>query len=294
MTNITLLDGGMSRELTACGAELKQPEWSAGAVIDTPAAVVAAHRNFINAGAQVITVNAYALVPFHIGEDRFATIGAELADRAGRLAREAAGDSGARVAGCLPPLFGSYEPQRFDADRAPAMLDQLITAQSPYVDMWLAETTSSLEEAQAAATVLAGDDRPLWISFTLRDDTVDAPLLRSGETVADAAKLARDVEAEAILFNCSQPEVMERAISIAAEVAGTALRVGVYANAFDDHKDDGDQGANDKITELRKDLSPTAYVDWANIWVKAGASIVGGCCGIGSSHIAALREHFAD
>jgi len=233
-------------------------------------------------------------VPFHIGEDRFATIGAELADRAGRLAREAAGDSGARVAGCLPPLFGSDEPQRFDADRAPAMLDQLIAAQSPYVDMWLAETTSSLEEAQAAAMALAGDDRPLWISFTLRDDTVDAPLLRSGETVADAAKLARDVGAEAILFNCSQPEVMERAIAIAAEVAGTALRVGVYANAFDDHKDDGDQGANDKITELRKDLSPTAYVDWANIWVKAGATIVGGCCGIGSTHIAALREHFAD
>ena len=297
MTKLTLLDGGMSRELVACGAELKQPEWSAGAVIDAPEAVVAAHRNFIKAGAQVVTVNAYALVPFHIGEDRFAEQGAGLADRAGRLAREAAGDSGAKVAGCLPPLFGSYEPQAFDAARAPEMLAQLITAQSPHVDQWLVETTSSLEEAAAAAKALEGDARPLWISFTLRDDTVEAPLLRSGETVAAAAALAMEVGAEAILFNCSQPEVMEQAIAIAhgaAQAAGSAMRVGVYANAFDDHKDDGDQGANDKITELRKDLSPESYVTWADLWAKAGASIIGGCCGIGSGHIAALKAHFHD
>lgn len=293
MCKITLLDGGMSRELVACGAELKQPEWSAGAVIEAPDAVVAAHRNFINAGAQIITVNAYALVPFHIGEGRFAEGGADLAARAARLAQEAAEESVVQVAGCVPPLFGSYEPQRFDAERAPAMLQQLIFAQSPYVDMWLIETTSSLEEAQAAAVALAGDERPVWISFTLRDDEADAPVLRSGETVTAAAALALELGAEAILFNCSQPEVMERAISVTCAIVGGSMRVGVYANAFDDHKDDGDQGANDKITELRQDMTPEAYVKWAEIWVEAGASIVGGCCGIGSSHIAALKAQFS-
>ena len=39
MPQITLLDGGLSRELLAYGAQLHQPEWSAGALMETPQAV---------------------------------------------------------------------------------------------------------------------------------------------------------------------------------------------------------------------------------------------------------------
>ncbi|WP_412563530.1 homocysteine S-methyltransferase family protein [Thalassobius sp. MITS945101] len=296
MAQITLLDGGMSRELVACGAELKQPEWSAGAVIDRPEAVVAAHRNFINAGAEVITVNAYAMVPFHIGEDRFSSLGAEWTTRAAGLAREAAGTQ-AKVAGCLPPLFGSYKPELFDTARAPTMLKQLIEAQFDHVDLWLVETTSSLEEAAAAAAALAGDSRPLWIAFTLQDDAPTQPLLRSGETVLAATELALHHGAEALLFNCSQPEAMGDAVAIAADTAraaGSTMRIGVYANAFDEHKDEGAGAANEVITEVREDLTPAAYLDWADQWIAAGASIIGGCCGVGSAHIAALRQHLKD
>lgn len=293
MALITLLDGGMSRELVACGAELKQPEWSAGAVIDSPEAVFAAHRNFIKAGAEVITVNAYAMVPFHIGEDRFSSLGAEWTTRAAGLARDAAGTE-TKVAGCLPPLFGSYKPELFEAARAPAMLKQLIEAQSDHVDLWLVETTSSLEEAAAAAAALAGDSRPLWIAFTLQDDAPAQPLLRSGETVLAATELALHHGAEALFFNCSQPEVMGDAVAIAADTAraaGSTMRIGVYANAFDEHKDEGAGAANEVITKVREDLTPAAYQDWADQWIAAGASIIGGCCGVGSAHIAALHQH---
>jgi S-methylmethionine-dependent homocysteine/selenocysteine methylase len=297
MGKITLLDGGISRELVVCGAELTQPEWSAGALIEAPEAVLAAHCNFVAAGAQVVTVNAYALVPFHIGEARFESRGADLADQAARLARQAVEGRAVQVAGCIPPLFGSYEPQRFDARRAPAMLDQLITAQSPHVDLWLIETTSSLEEAEAALTALRGEARPVWLAFTLQDDAIDAPVLRSGESVAAAAEYAARAGVDAILFNCSQPEVMAAAVSITARAiaaVGSSAEVGVYANAFDDHKDGGDQGANDQITELRPDMTPEAYLRWADTWVAAGATIIRGCCGIGPDHIAALHDHFAE
>jgi S-methylmethionine-dependent homocysteine/selenocysteine methylase len=39
----------------------------------------------------------------------------------------------------------------------------------------------------------------------------DEPTLRSGESVAEAVHLAQEVGAAALLFNCSQPEVMEAA-----------------------------------------------------------------------------------
>lgn len=77
--NLVLLDGGMGRELQRRGAPFRQPEWSALALSEAPEQVEAVHRAYIEAGAQVITSNSYAVVPFHIGEERFATEGESLA-----------------------------------------------------------------------------------------------------------------------------------------------------------------------------------------------------------------------
>ena len=294
---VTILDGGMGRELQRIGAPFRQPEWSALALIEAPDYVLRAHAAFVEAQADVITANSYAVVPFHIGEERFWAQGRELAARAGRLARQAAAAANGRgvtVAGSIPPLFGSYRPDLFDAGKAPALLDVLVEGLAPHVDHWLAETQSSLDEATAVRKALAGDARPLWFSFTLEDeaeDAVAAPRLRSGESVAAAATLAAELGAAALLFNCSQPEVMGPAINAARETLsrlGSAMAIGVYANAFPPQAKDAK--ANDTLHELRGDLTPPAYLDWARRWVGDGATIVGGCCGIGPDHIARLAR----
>lgn len=88
-----VLDGGMGRELLRVGAPFRQPEWSASALIEGPEWVVQAHPNVVDAGADLITTNSYAVVPFHIGSERFDAEGALLAGLSGRLARQAAGDA---------------------------------------------------------------------------------------------------------------------------------------------------------------------------------------------------------
>ena len=82
----TILDGGMGRELKKIGAPFRQPEWSALSLMEAPEQVVAAHQSFIKAGAQVITTNNYAVVPFHIGHQRFEEEGERLTALAGQLA----------------------------------------------------------------------------------------------------------------------------------------------------------------------------------------------------------------
>ena len=157
---LTLLDGGMGRELARRGAPFRQPEWSALALMEAPEHVQAVHEDFIGAGARVITTDSYALVPFHLGEDVFAAQARTLADRAGRLARAAADDAGSagvRVAGSLPPLFGSYRPDLFDAERAPEVLAPLVAGLSGHVDLWLAETQGSLAEVRAVKAGLPDD-----------------------------------------------------------------------------------------------------------------------------------------
>jgi S-methylmethionine-dependent homocysteine/selenocysteine methylase len=290
---IAILDGGMGRELKRMGAPFRQPEWSALALMQAPEFVARAHAAFLAAGAEIATTNSYALVPFHLGEAIFAAQGRTLSERAGRVAREAVTAAGGtvRVAGSLPPLFGSYRPDLFDAARAPALLEVLVGGLDPYVDLWLAETQGSSAEAEAACAALAGDRRPLWLSFTLVDDGADPqrPRLRSGEDVAHAAEAAVRLGAAALLFNCSQPEVMSPALDAAAEALqrlGVALPLGVYANAFGVQR--ADAQANAEVSTLRADLDPPAYLAWVRDWVARGAAMVGGCCGIGPEHIAAL------
>lgn len=295
---ITLLDGGMSRELQRQGATLKQPEWSALALMNAPDMVLAAHAAFVAAGSKVITVNSYAVVPFHLGDEVFATRGAELAVRASQLARQAAkGGNDVRVAGCLPPACGSYMPESFDAQAAAQILSVLVDNMAADVDFWLCETMSSLQEAQVTSEAARATGKPIWISFTLRDDSETLAqgdsLLRSKEPVEDAVKLALEVGAEAVLFNCSMPEVMETAICIAKSVmaeTGRELPIGIYANALISQDEDGD--ANAVISSVRDDLDPLGYCRWADRWVAAGATLIGGCCGIDAPHIAVLNAHF--
>lgn len=296
---IRILDGGMGRELLRMGAPFRQPEWSALALIEAPEYVRAAHDAFVRAGADVVTTNSYAVVPFHIGEERFEQQGVALADRAGRLARESADGPrrGVKVAGSLPPVFGSYRPDLFDAGKAAPLLDALVRGLTPHVDLWLGETLSSTDEARAVRKALGDDARPLWLSFTL-DDSGDVEAImagrtpsriRSGERIETTVETAHVLGAQALLFNCSQAEIMRSAVSEAREVRerrGATLELGVYANAFEPER--GSRAANDGLSGVRTGLEPDDYAAFARTWAEAGASLIGGCCGIGPEHIARL------
>jgi len=300
--SVELLDGGMGRQLSRMGAPFRLPEWSALALIEAPRFVTAAHEAFIAAGAQLVTTNSYGVVPHMIGAARFASDGARLAALAGQLARDAAGRASAghpgrvRVAGSLPPLFASYRPGLFEPGAAARILEVLVAALAPYVDLWLIETQSSTAETGAALAAVRHTGLPAWVSYTLRDEQgrVAPAQLRSGEPVADAVALDLGRGAHAVLFNCSQPEVMDAAVRAAAAAIAQGpqprARIGVYANAFTPEPVSDEPYAG--ISTFREDLDPERYLAWASQWVASGATIVGGCCGIGPEHIARLKAHF--
>ncbi|UFH51232.1 homocysteine S-methyltransferase family protein [Pseudomonas sp. KNUC1026] len=291
---LIILDGGMGRELQRRGAPFRQPEWSALALTEAPQAVVQAHSAFIDAGAQVITSNSYAVVPFHIGQARFDAEAEQLANTAGQLARQAADASAGpvRVAGSLPPLFGSYRPDLFQPALAGTVLKPLLQGLAPHVDLWLAETQSLIAEVQAIHAHLPAGGKPFWVSFTLQDEgEQDVPRSRSGETVAEAAQAVAALGVQALLFNCSQPEVIGAAIDVARsqfEALGVSIAIGAYANALPPQPKDAK--ANDGLDELRQDLDPPGYLRWAQDWRTRGASLLGGCCGIGPEHIERLAQ----
>ena len=291
---IQILDGGMGRELKKIGAPFRQPEWSALALMQSPELVSDVHTHFLNADATVITTNAYALVPFHIGEQTFNEQAFKLAETAAKLARDAVNaqqgkqEGNLSVAGCIPPAFGSYRPDLFDASRVSEILMPLIEAQAPYIDVWLIETASSIEEAEAVVSLIKTlSSRPIWLSFSLhnRASTDEPVTLRSGEPLEKIVPVLRDVER--VLFNCSQPEEMESAITITRKL-NPNIAIGAYANSFSERK--RSHQANALLSELRDDVTPARYLDYVKSWIAAGASTVGGCCGIGPEHIKVISE----
>lgn len=299
--SLIVLDGGMSRELMRLSAPFRQPEWSALALLEAPHFVREVHDEYAAAGADVLTTNSYALVPFHINDSRFWERGEELSALAGRLAREAADSVTGRtvaVAGSLPPMYGSYEPTLFDPTTVQQRLAVLVRGLSSHVDLWLGETLSLIAEAEAVRVATEDTGKPLWIAFTLEDGGSQVPArLRSGETVTAAAQWALHAGVEALLFNCSQPEYMDSAVKDAQRVfthdakmqgdVKTPL-IGVYANAFEPKA--RDDAANVGISSTRKDMNAEIYLEFARQWIASGANIIGGCCGIGCEHVQHLSS----
>ncbi|MDP2595514.1 homocysteine S-methyltransferase family protein [Alteromonas stellipolaris] len=287
-SNVLILDGGLGRELERVGAPFRQPEWSALSLMKAPDLVAQVHQNFVDAGAKIITTNTYALVPFHIGQKQFDEQAFLLAERAAGIASTLAKKSGVSVAGCIPPAFGSYKPELFCAEQLSSILLPLIEAQASYIDFWLVETVSSVEEAIAVTSLLKQhSSKPIWLSYSLsnRHDFATPVTLRSSEPLN--AILPTLDNLDAVLFNCSQPEEMEAAIAF-THSHNAHIPIGVYANSFSEHVRKHD--ANEMLSTLREDVTPEKYLTYAQTWVNAGASIVGGCCGIGPAHIQALAQ----
>ncbi len=284
---VVLLDGGMGQELRRRSTSPATPLWSAQVMADEPGLVTAVHRDFIRAGARVLTTNSYAVTPERLARDGDPAAFEDLqraAVDAARAARTAEGVP-VRIAGCLPPLVASYRPDLAPApDACLASYRAIVAAQAAGVDLFLAETQAAVHEAVAATTAAVASGLPVWVAFTVDDG--DGQRLRSGEPLTDAAGAVAAAGAEAVLVNCSTPE----AVTVAVEVlAGLGLTFGAYANGFTSVEALAPGGTVDALT-ARTDLGPEAYADHALDWVAAGATIVGGCCEVGPAHIAAIAR----
>jgi S-methylmethionine-dependent homocysteine/selenocysteine methylase len=165
-----------------------------------------------------------------------------------------------------------------------------------YVDLWLCETQSLIEEPvriRSLVDQLAPSRKPFWVAFTLDDSHLNRePALRSGESLVDAVREMVNAKVDAVLFNCCQPEVISQAIKVTLErlarLDAGHIQIGAYANAFSPQTKDAK--ANEDLNEIRADLTPSSYLNWAQKWVRDGATLIGGCCGIGPEHIAVLSE----
>jgi S-methylmethionine-dependent homocysteine/selenocysteine methylase len=291
MRKIVLLDGGMGQELLNRSSNKAPRMWSAQYLVDEPEEVVAVHREYIAAGARVITINSYSAT-----FTRMAMIDAvarvpELQRKACGLAMRARDASGAAghgvsIAGCLPPLNGTYRPDRVRPFGVNVEeYRRLAALQAPHVDLFICETMSSADEARAAATAAAEVGKPVWVAWSLMDG--GSSTLRSGETIGSARAALDGLRVQAMLANCTHPESISAAMP---QLLAQEVPTGGYANGFTAIPPTFLPGRTREQLSARRDLGPEAYAAFALDWARQGATIVGGCCEVGPAHIARLSD----
>lgn len=296
MAEITLLDGGMGQELIQRAGDRPTPLWSTQVMLDRPGLVAEVHVAYADAGATVATTNSYAIhrdrlrggASNHYSrkgmdlpnlEDKFETFLAMSLDEAEPVR------SRSRVAGSIGPLGASYRADLHPAhDPAVALYAELANLMIGRVDVLLFETIPSVAAARACLAAGRQTDLPVWLSFTVDDE--DGSLLRSGEPLSGAAKVAAG--ADAALVNCSAPEAIPAALDA---LSSAGVPMGAYANAFETlTKDFIKGGTTAESLSARRDMTPEAYARHALGWIDHGATILGGCCETGPAHIARLAS----
>lgn len=283
-----LLDGSIGQELVKRSGDRATPLWSTSVMMEKPDLVAEVHAEYFAAGATIATTNTYA-----VHRDRLERVGLsdqapELLTRAVEAANSARASHGSgRIAGALGPVIASYRPDvEMPFERARARYGEIVETLAPDVDLFLIETVASVAQGEAPLAAASTSGKPVWFSITV--DDWNGKVMRSGEPVEAITPLVAQYDPEALLVNCSRPEVIADAL--------TALKplgkpIGAYANGFTKISDGFLQDAPTvDALQQRKDLTPDAYADIAMGWVDQGAQIIGGCCEVGPAHIKELAR----
>jgi homocysteine S-methyltransferase len=286
---VRVLDGGMASELEFLGANISGPLWSAHVLEDAPEKVIAVHRAYLEAGADVLLTASYQVS--RKGYSEFG-LDPERADaalvRSVELACEARPEFPSRralVAASLGPYGaalhnGSEYHGNYDCsfeDLVQFHRERIEVLARTDADLLAFETLPSIEEARAIGEALTKwPHLAVWFSFVCPDYRAINLQVAHGETLRNCAALAAGFpQTVAIGVNCTQPKWIPNLISELANASNKPIVI--YPNSGEDW--DAEARCWIGITD------PTGFGQQARQWYAEGAQLVGGCCRTRPEHI---------
>lgn len=271
--SLLFLDGATGTELERRGFSLVAPGWSATAIEESPELLIEIHREYMQAGSNIVTANTFRTHARNLSGTRWSGQARALTERAVTLARS--GIQGmAYVAGSVAPLEDCYAPELTPSNV------ELLTEHRAHVrnladagvDLLLIETQITIREALTAATACREIGLPFLVSFTVGRNGA----LLSGESLEEAARELIPFKPSAVLVNCLPAmEVLGRLQALRA--VAEALPLGAYANTG--------RLLGDGTWEATESVNPAVYAEFAAEWKEFGIKLLGGCCGTSPLHV---------
>ncbi|MDH7484176.1 MAG: homocysteine S-methyltransferase family protein, partial [Spirochaetales bacterium] len=271
-----LFDGAMGTELYARGVFINKCFEEAN--LTMPELVRSVHRDYREAGAEVLTTNSWGAGRFKLARHNLQDRLTEINRAAVTLAREVAQDA-RYVAASVGPLGPRLEPVgALTADDAlDAFCTQIQALAESGADCILLETFGDVREAVLAvqAARAAAPDLPVIASLTI--DMDGNPLF--GMQLEPAMDLLVEAGADALGLNCSVgPQPM---LSAAQRIRQRfpAMPLLIEPNAGLPRQIEG---------RMIYMSTPEYFATYAKYYLQEGVRMVGGCCGTTPEHIRAM------
>ena len=288
---VVILDGGTGTELERRGVPMDPKAWCGPATLGHLEVLEAIHRDYIEAGADIITANTYAssrlmLTPAGFADQveqiNRAAIGA--ADRA----RQGAGRADVLVAGSLsqmvPVVEGAAGPDLAQlpspADMAFAFEELASLHRDEGCDLILLEMMRHPERMALALQAVNKTGLPAWVGFSVRRGA-DGQILSFAQEqdipFQELVQVLRDFEVAAAGIMHSPSDLVGDAIAILSERFDGPLMAYPDSGYF--------KMPHWQFEEI---IQPDAFKRFATEWVAENVQILGGCCGLSPEHIAAI------
>ncbi len=292
-----ILDGGMGQELIHRGLKPKGTLWSAHALIDKDyhQMVIDTHLAFINAGAEVIVTATFTARRFRLIQNDCEQYFEKINTKAVELALKARDISKKEVliAGGLP-----NQNQTYSADLGEDLdsIEKNFFDQAKFlnngIDFFYLDVLSSGMECEIALKSIELFNLPVLVGIHLRENG----LLPSGEKINDIVEKYKNNKWLGVVVACVSPKAYEVAVKNLQQLD---LPYGFKLNAFKEipegytvaSKDQwGNAGNPTTILGVNTDLNESKFYEYVKKFKENGATILGGCCEIGPSHIREIAK----
>lgn len=254
-----ILDGSMGALLMSRGIEPGKPVYTWN--IEKPSEVFTVHCQYVESGAEIILTNTFSINPQHVPRkwlEKAIDDGVGIARRAARGKAYVAGDVG--PLGILVEPFGDFPFE--EAYRNFLVIARCFRKAKP--DLMFIETFTSMVEAKAAFLAMREVGVPIVVTGSFQNDHRTV----CGDIPEAWAVTFENLGAVAVGVNCSPPETSLEVIKRMRGVTNLPLVA----------------KPNKGIPRIRRSrtvwsLSDEAVANFYEMFIKAGATMIGGCCG---------------
>ena len=285
---VVILDGAMGSELEARGVPMHGSCWSAAALLSHPEVVQAAHEDYIRAGAAVIITNTFAagrhmLDPAGLG-DRTVAANRQAAALA-LAARERAADGPVAVAGSLCEWVHEGTDWSGPDKLAASLKEQAEILAEAGVELIALEMCQHPVHSRLAVEAALGTGLPVWLGASCQRHKGEDRMSVFDYPGKDfEALLAGLADSGIAVVNIMHSPIADTGAGLEIARRHWSGPLGAYPESGHFIM------PNWQFVDI---IAPDDLVTEAQAWVASGVQLLGGCCGLGPKHVAALSAAFA-
>ncbi len=270
-----VLDGAMGSLLQAKGLPIDKYLWASFLNITNPDKVLALHKAYVEAGAEIITTNTFRTNPAAVELSGYNIDVKAFVSKSVQLAKEAVAEKEVLIAGSNSPAEDCYQrevtlPQHKIVYNHQKHIELLWEAE---VDFILNETHGHLFEIETVSRFCSQNKIPFVTSLFFDEDLN----LLSGEPLTAGIETVLSYEPLAVSFNCVLPKRFKKF----AQNFEPNFQWGFYFNCG---------GENYASGKMETAITPERYIEVIKEVVNKKTVIIGSCCGSTPEHTKFIRK----